>query len=113
MACGLYVLMETGVHGTVKWSNDRIIDRRLQSLSHVVAPSSEPLELGWSPYTSVQCIGTNGEYVEQLGDVLEYDMGRTQCLSVGNSPLGAKRSALIPHLHAWVEAKEKRPQREH
>lgn len=62
---GLYVLMDTAIHGTVKWSNERITERRTQSYLRV-APTSEPLELGWSPYTSVQCIGANGEYVEQL-----------------------------------------------
>jgi hypothetical protein len=60
----LCLLMETGVHGGLKWHNDRIIDRRLQRFA-LVAPSNEPLELDWSHYTSVQSIGMSGEYVEQ------------------------------------------------
>ena len=108
----LCLLMETGVHGGLKWHNDRIIDRRLQRFA-LIAPSNEPLELDWSHYTSVQCIGMSGEYVEQPVTFSSTTWGRTRCLSVGNSPLVAERSALLTHLHTWVQAEKKRRQREH
>ena len=60
----LCILMDTAAHGSVRWHNDRITERRFQSYAHV-APSNELLESGWSPSTSVQCIGISGEYVEQ------------------------------------------------
>jgi hypothetical protein len=60
------ILMETALHGSVLWSNDRtIINRRLNRYA-AVAPSREPLENGRSPYTQFQCVGASGNYVGQL-----------------------------------------------
>ena len=61
----LCALMDTAMHGAVKWSNDRSVERRLQPYARV-APSKDALELGWSPYTSFQCVGANGNYFGQL-----------------------------------------------
>jgi hypothetical protein len=54
--------METAVHGAQKWQNNQVVDRRLQRFASV-APSNEPLELGWSPFTSVLCIGANDDHL--------------------------------------------------
>ena len=80
--------METALHGSVLWSNDRtIINRRLNRYA-VAAPSKEPLENGRSPYTQFQCVGASGYYVGQL-------------MTFSSSSWGG-RLAFPPLIRAWL-----------
>jgi hypothetical protein len=62
----LCALMDTAMHGAVKWSNDRTITERRLERYATVAPSRESLEVGWAPYTQFQCVGASGSYDRQL-----------------------------------------------
>jgi hypothetical protein len=61
----IVIVMETAVHGSVRWEDRMIVERRIERYADT-PPSDEPLDAAWSPYTAVQCIGNDTDHIGRL-----------------------------------------------